>query len=199
MGQLDQVSVQTEALSAEVKHSLQHLQKPFVKLQALGLHGGGSGLTADETKKLNQYIENPFEALATEEPNHPLLSQILEKLSRSMSNGKISLKPDKKRKAEQAINNILNKNSLTSLHQKSVSLKSQKSQLSTSAEVEETRRSLTKLQQHLEDLERKKGVIESEEITIDKAVNEMLERMKNNKVSIEKNVFDFMDKRIRIE
>ncbi|HEY4675238.1 MAG TPA: hypothetical protein VIH48_04200 [Candidatus Bathyarchaeia archaeon] len=199
MGQLDQLNVQTDALSAEVKHNLQHLQKPFVKLQALGLHGGGSGLTQDESKKLIKYIENPFEALATEEANYPLLRQILEKLRRSMSDGKISLKSDKKRKAEQAMDNILNKNSLASLQQKCVNLASQRSQLSTSVEVEETKRTLTKLHQHIENLETKKGVVESEEITINKAVNETLERIKNQKTTIEKNVFDFMDKRIRIE
>lgn len=45
MGKLDQTSTEIETLSVEVKHSLQHLQKPFVKLQSLATHGGGSGLT----------------------------------------------------------------------------------------------------------------------------------------------------------
>ena len=64
IGQLSQTGSEIEALTAETKHNLQHLQKPFIKLQALATHGSGSGLTPEELKKLVQYLENPFEALS---------------------------------------------------------------------------------------------------------------------------------------
>lgn len=199
MSQLDQVSMEMDALNNEVKHSLQHLQKPFVKLQALTLHGGGSGLTPEELKKLDQYLDNLFEAFATEETDYPFLRQILQKLSRSMLEGKLTLKPDKKRKAEQAIDNITNKNSLESLHQRCVNVALQRSQLSTSAEVEETKRGLLRLQEHLEGLERRRGIVESDENAVSRIISETFKKIQNHKAAIEKNVFDFMGRKIRIE
>jgi len=199
MSQLNQIDMETEALSMEVKHSLQHLQKPFIKLQSLTLHGGGSGLTPEEFKKLNQYMESPFEAFVTEEADYPLLRLILQKLTRSMSEGKLKLKPDKMRKAGQSIDNILNKNSLTNLHQKCMNVIMRKKQLSTSVEVAETKSDLSKLQEHLENLERRKGIVELEESAVDRAYNETLGKIRNHKTAIEKNVFGFMGRRIRIE
>lgn len=199
MSQLNQIEMELEALSVEIKHSLHHLQKPFIKLQSLTLHGGGSGLTPEEFKKLNQYTENPFEAFATEEADYPLLRHILRKLARSMSEGKLKLKQDKMRKAEQAIGNILNKNSLTNLHQKCMDMIIRKKQLSTSIEVAETESDLSKLQKYLENLERKKGIVESEESATDRTYNETLEKIRNHKTAIEKNVFNFMDRRIHVD
>jgi len=198
ISQLNQTAAEIEALSTEVRHSLQHLQKPFIKLQALSLHGGGSGLAQDELKKLNQYLENSFEALATEETGYPLLRQILQKLARLMADGKLKLKPDKMRKAEQAIENILNKNSLAGLHQKCFDATKRKSQLSTSSEVAETKGDLLRLQELLERLERRKNSVESEEKSLERANSETLEKIRNHKNQIEKNIFGFLGKRIHI-
>ena len=198
ISQLDQANMQIEALSSEVKHGLRHLQKPFVKLQSLTLHGGGSGLTPEEVQKLNQYLENPFEALATEGNGYPLLKQILQKLTRLMSEGKLKLKPDKMRKAEQAIESM-NKNSLEGVHKKCVDALAQRKQLSASAELAETRSDLSKLQEHIENLERRKNGVETEENLIERGCNETSEKIRNHKSQIEKNVFSFMGKRIRIE
>ena len=199
ISQLNQIAVDIEALNMEVKHNLQHLQKPFIKLQSLTVHGGGSGLTPEELNKLDQYLENPFEALSTEETGYPVLRQILQKLACSMVDGKLKLKPDKMRKAEQAIQNVLNKNSLESLHQKCVDVTTRKRQLSTSAEVEETKSDLSKLQELLEKLERKKNSVESEESAIERTYKETLEKIRNHKNQIEKNIFSFMGKRVHIE
>lgn len=199
MSQLDQLNAEIETLNQEIKHALQHLQKPFIKLQSLSLHGGGSGLTQEELKKLEQYLESPFQAFATEETNYPLLKQILQKLDRAMAEGKLKLKPDKMRKAEQAIENILAKNSLSVLHQKCTELITRKKQLSTSTEVAETKSGLLKLQGQLEDLRRKSEVIKAEESTLNRAYSEMLEKIRNHKATIEKNIFSFMGKKVHIE
>ncbi len=199
MSQLNQIGTEIQALSMEVKTRLRRLQKPFIKLQSLTLHGGGSGLTPEELNKLNQYLENSFEAFATEKAGYPLLKAVLRKLDRAMSEDKLKLKSDKMRKAEQAIDNILNKNSLATLYQKCTDAIMQRKQLSTSAEVAETKSDLSKLQEHLENLERRKGIVESEESAVNRAYNETLEKIRNHKTAIEKNVFGFMDKRIRIE
>ncbi|MEM3612880.1 MAG: hypothetical protein QXQ85_03530, partial [Candidatus Bathyarchaeia archaeon] len=89
------------SLRREVEYHLRHLQKPLIKLQSLASHGEGSGLTPEELKKLNHYLADPFEALATENDDYPLLRQILQKTLRLMVEGKLKLKPDKERKARQ--------------------------------------------------------------------------------------------------
>ncbi|PIU59931.1 hypothetical protein COS86_01645 [Candidatus Bathyarchaeota archaeon CG07_land_8_20_14_0_80_47_9] len=198
MSQLSQASGKIDELGAEVKQSLRHLQKPFIKLQSLSLRGGGSGLTQDELAKLNQYLENPFEAFAMEETGYPVLKEILQKLDRSMSE-KLKLKPEKERKARQAIDNILRKNSLANLHQRCVEVMRLEKQLSASAEVAETKQGLSKLQERLEDLNRRKRIVESEEIAIRRAHDETLEKIRNCKDEIEKNILSFMNRRIHID
>ena len=199
MSQLTQINMETKKLSIEVKRNLRHLRKPFIKFQSLTLRGEGSGLTPEEFNKLNQYAENPFEAFAREEVGHPLLRQILQKLDRSMSEGKLKLKSDRKRKAEQAMENILNKNSLENLHHKCVEAATLKRQLSTSAELAETKSAMSELQEVLEKLERKKNGIESEENITERAYNETSEKIKNHKNQIEKNIFSFLSQKVQIE
>ncbi|NWF87585.1 hypothetical protein HXY32_07255 [Candidatus Bathyarchaeota archaeon] len=199
VSQLNQTNMEIDALSKEVKHALQHLWKPFIKLQALSLHGGGSGLTQEEVKKLGQYLENPFEALASEEPSYSLLRQILQKASRLMADKKLKLKPDKMRKAEQVINQILNENSLTNLQQKCVEAITRERQLSTSAEVTETKSDLSRLQEFTKKLEIRKTSIESEENTIKQAYDDTSAKIQTHKSQIEKNILSFMNRKVLIE
>jgi hypothetical protein len=199
ISQLSQLDSEINALNVELKHSLQHLQKPFIKLQSLALHGEGSGLTPEEINKLNQYLDNPIEALSAEETGYPLLRQILQKLAQAMASGKLKLKPDKLRKAEQAINSILNKNSLAGLHQRCVDIMLRKKQLSASAEVAETRSGLLKLQENLEKLEQKKRALELEESVLEQTFNATLEKIRSHKNQIEKNIFDFAGRKVSIQ
>jgi hypothetical protein len=198
IGQLSQTGSEIEALTAETKHSLQHLQKPFIKLQALATHGSGSGLTPEELKKLVQYLENPFEALSTEEAGYPLLKQMLEKLRRSISEDKLKLKLEKVRKAEQAINNIAINNSLVTLQQRCKAANARKTQLSTSEEVASTQKDLAKLNEHVENLTRNKGVLEAQEILLGRNYSETADKIRNVKSEIEKNIFSFMSKKVTI-
>ena len=199
MSQLAQTETVIEVLTAELKQSMQHLQKPFIKLQSLSLHGEASGLAPEEFSKMGQYLEAPFEAFTTDETNYAILRQILEKLMRLMSEDKLNLKPEKRRKAEQAVGNILSRNSLIPLHQKCTAAAMQRKQFSSSAELEEMRRELAKLQARVEDLERRKGILESEMHHIDGNRSETAEKIRNSETSIEKNVLDFMDKRISLQ
>ena len=199
LGQLNKIDSQIEALNSELKQRLQHLQKPFVKLQSLALHGEGSGLTPEEISKLNQYIDKPFEAFTSEEPNHPLLNQILKKLSVLMTQDKLKLKPEKTRKAEHLIQTIFSQNSLADLHQRSLNALSSQKQLSMSPEVAETEKHLSMLKTQLEELERKKKVVEGERVTFEQACSETVEKIKNQKSDIEKNILAATNKRIRIE
>ncbi len=194
---LNEVSTEIEELSMEVKHNLRHLRKPFIKYQSQVFRKGG--LTPEELKKLNHYIENPFDAFAAEETGYPVLKQILEKLASSMSSGKLKLKHDRKRKAEQAISGVLNKKSLDDLHRKCRETIMQKKQLSTSAETAKIKRNILELQEELKKLGRKKRRVELEENAIERNLKEILKSIDDRKKGIEKNVFDFMDRKIIIE
>jgi len=195
--QLSQIGVDIEKLRREMKHNLRHIRKPFIKFWRLVFRKGG--LTPEELKKLDHYIKDPFDAFVAEEVGYPLLKQILQKLARSMSEGKLKLKHDKKRKAEQAIDNILNNSSLDTLHQKCKNAIVRKKQLSTSAKVAEIKGNLLKLQEELEELERRKKLAESEENAIERTFKETLEKIRDQKKEIEKNVFAFTGRKILIE
>jgi hypothetical protein len=199
LSQLNQINTEIGALTYDIKHNLRHLQKPFIKLQSLSLHGGGSGLTQDELKKLNQYLAYPFEALATEEPEYAVLREILQKLSRALSEDKLKLKPEKTRKAEQTMDSVLNKSSLTDFYQKCKEAKMQKNQLLASPEVAEAEKETSKHRERLEEVERRRRVIESEKSTIEQTYTKISEEIQHDKREIEKNIFGFMSKQVHIE
>jgi hypothetical protein len=116
-----------------------------------------------------------------------------------MADGKLKLKTDKMRKAEQAIDNILNKNALIGLQQKCTDAVTRKTWLSQSQEVKETKSDLSKLQELTENLEIRKTRIESEENAVRQAYEDTLGKIQNHKSQIEKNILSFMDKQVQIE
>ena len=199
LGQLNQVNVEISSLSTEIKQNLQHLQKPFIKLQSLSLHGEGSGLTPDELAKLNQYLENPFDALATEEAGHPILNQVLQKLAKLTADGKLQLKPEKTRKAEHVIGDIISKNSLADIHRKSTGLMKRRQQLSTSIDVTETEKNVSRLREQMVELERKKRIVEDRQVVLERTCVETTEKIRSHKTEIEKNILSFMNKTVLIE
>jgi hypothetical protein len=195
--QLNQISMEIEELRKKVKRNLRHLRKPLIKFQRLVFRKGG--LTPEELEKLNHYIEDPFNAFAVEKAGYPILKQILKKLTGLISEQKLKLKRDRKRKAEQAIDRIFNKNTLDALHQKCWEAVTWEKQLSTSAETAKTKEALLKLHEELKKLKRKNKRAKSEENAIERKLKETRERIHSQKNRIEKNVFDFMDKQILIK
>jgi hypothetical protein len=196
--QLNLVEAEVETLNNELKHALRHLQKPFIKIQALALQGGGAGLTPDELNKLSQYLQKPFEALATEEAGCPLLKQILQKLTRLMNENKLKLKSDKARKAEQTINDILKRDSLNSIHTRCVETAARKRQLLTSTKMDEIKRSLSLFQEQIEQLKARRASVEAHEAVKKHAYNEILDKIRSHKNAIEKNVYSSLGKKVQI-
>ncbi len=198
LNQLTEITSETENLRKELEHALRHVQKPFIKLQSLATHGEGSGLTPEELKMLNKYLTDPFEAMATESSGYPVLKQILQKTARLISEGKLKLKQEKERKAKQAIEEILAKDSLSSLHQKCVAAKLRINQLVASADLAETKAEITKLQEHVERLEKKLESLKAELDKEEKARAETIEKIRSCKNRIEKNILNFTDKKVEI-
>ncbi|MEM2738547.1 MAG: hypothetical protein QXK93_06140 [Candidatus Bathyarchaeia archaeon] len=200
-GGLSRLAELDEAISRlrrEVEYFLRHLQKPLIKLQSLASHGEGSGLTPEELKKLNHYLTDPFEALATENEGYPLLRQILQKTMRLMTDGKLKLKPDKERKARQAIEEILKNDSLASLYQKCGDINQRKAKLSESQTLTEARSERAKLNEYMDMLKKKAENLEAEIEAVEKGLKEVASKVLECKSRMEKNIFSFSGKRVEI-
>lgn len=200
-GGLSRLAELDEAISGlrrDVEYCLRHLQKPLIKLHSLASHGEGSGLTPEELKKLNHYLTDPFEALATENDGYPLLRQILHKTLRLMADGKLKLKPDKERKARQAIDEILNRDSLKSLYQKCVDANQRKAKLSASSTLTEAKNEVAKLNEHVDKLKKKAENLEAEMEAAEKGLKEVAAKVLECKSRIEKNILNFSGKRVEI-
>jgi hypothetical protein len=167
-------------------------------MQALALQGGGAGLTPDERNMLDLYLEKPFKALATEEANYPLLKQILQKLARLMSEGKLKLKPDKARKAEGDITGILEHDSLANLHKRCAEAAARERLILKSAKMEEIKISLSEYQEQTKQLKARKASVETHEAVKERVYNETLEKIGNTKKAIEKNVHNSLGIRVQI-
>jgi hypothetical protein len=196
--QLHLVEAEAEALNNELKHELRHLQKPFIKMQALALQGGGAGLTPDELNKLSQYLEKPFEALATEEAGCPLLKQILQKLARLMAEDKLKLKADKARKAEQSLGDILKRDVLAGIYTRCIDVAARERQLLTSTKLDEVKRSLSLLQEQIGQLKARKLSVEAHEAVKEHEHNAIMDRIRNHKNAIEKNVHSSLGKKVQV-
>ncbi len=195
---LNMVNCEIESLSSELKQELRHLQKPFIKMQALATGGGGGGITPDELNKISQYLEKPFEALVSEKPGYPLLKEILQKLEELLAEDKLKLKPDKARKAKESVAEILHKDSLAKLQLRCTEMATNKDQLLASAKMDEINQSLTQFQEQVNLLKARKTSVETHETVKENSYKEAQDKISSLKRTIEKNVFNSIDKRIQI-
>ena len=198
MDELNSVETDKETLTNELKHALRHLQKPFIKVQALAAGGGGAGLTPDELKLLNGYMENPLETFAGEPDGYPTLKEILQKLSRLLDEDKLKLKSDKARKAGQSIDEILMKNSLVDLQTRAIRVVAHRNQLLASNSMDVIKRDLSLCQDQLKQLTARKTSVETHEAVKEHAETDIQERINSDKRLIEKNVLGFLGKKIEI-
>ncbi|MCW4045036.1 MAG: hypothetical protein NWE94_05910 [Candidatus Bathyarchaeota archaeon] len=196
--QLRLLEAEIEALNNEAKNELRHLQKPFIKMQALAFQGGGAGLTQDELSRLNQYLDKPFAALAAEEAGCPMLKQILEKCARLMDSDALKLKPEKARKAEQALGCILRQDSLATLHRRCIEVAERQKQLLASEQLDEIRRSVSAFEEQVGLLKARKLSAETHEAVKEQEYNAVVDRIRNHKSTIEKNIYSSIGKKIQI-
>jgi chromosome segregation ATPase len=192
------VDAEIEELSNEAKNWLRHLQKPFIKIQALSTHGGGSGLTPDELAKLGQYLDAPFEALATEQDGFPVLKEILEKLIRLLDEDKLKLKADKARKAQQAAIDVTKDDALAKLQARCKGLAARKQRILESDKLDENKRNLSAFQEEIDQFNVRIARTQSQEAVKRKEQAEIQERLQNQRSTIEKNIFSFLDKKVQI-
>ncbi|MFA7397442.1 MAG: hypothetical protein WC046_03055 [Candidatus Bathyarchaeia archaeon] len=192
------INIEIENLNNELKNTLRHLQKPFIKMQALAISGGGGGITPDELAKVNQYIDNPFEALAQEQNGYPLLKEVLLKLESLIAKDKLKLKPDKARKAEQTTKEILQNDSLANQQERFKELAQTRDDLLSSAKLDEVNRNLAQYQEQIIQLKARKTSVETHESVKANTYQETVDKISNLKRIVEKNIAAALDKSIQI-
>ncbi len=195
---LNLVNAEIENLNNELKNTLRHLQKPFIKMQALATSGGGGGITPDELKKINQYLDAPFDALVTEQPGFPVLKEILEKLQNMITKDTLKLKPEKARKAEQAISELLRNNSLANLQTRCIEMATNRDQLTTSSMMDQIKVNIAQYQDQLFQLNARKTSVETHETVKLNTLNLTADKINSLKRTVEKNVFAAINKKIQI-
>lgn len=195
---LNAINGQIEIINNDLKHAIRHLQKPFVKMQSLATSGGGAGITPDELKELNMYLESPFEALVKEDKGYPILKQILQKLDSLLKEDKLKLKPEKARKAEQSIIEINVKNALIGLQENGIKVYSEKSVLVNSTHLDETKRNISAFQEQAEALKARKTSVEAHETIKEREYKDLQEKISNNKRAIERSVLAALNKKIQL-
>lgn len=195
---LNAVNTEISNLTNELRNTLRHLQKPFIKMQALATSGGGGGVTPDELSRINLYLENPFNALVTEQAGYPELKEMLEKLQRLLTEDKLKLKEDKARKAEQSITEIVKNSSLVQIQNRCMELAKTREQLQASPMMDETRRSLAACQLQLDQLKTRKTSIETHETVKANAYNDTSDKISNLKRTIERDILASIDLKVQI-
>jgi len=195
---LNMVNAEIETLNNELKHSLRHLQKPFIKMQALATTGGGAGVTPDELNKMNQYLETPFEALTREKTCYPELKEILQKLERLIEEDKLKLKQDKARKAQQSINEIVKQDSLSQIQIRCLEMANTKQLLVSSVQLDEIKYNLQVFQEQVDVLKARKISIETQEAVKQNAYTEAEDKIKNMKRIIERNILSSINMKVQI-
>ena len=195
--ELAQVKKRIEELTQSVKHELRHLQKPLLKFQTL-VNNPGYSLMPEATTKLDEYLTNPFNALATEKQGYPLLKTILEKIDMALDNKKMKLKSSRMRKAKEQIANIISKTALLSLQKNCSEALNKKIELTTSGAISESRNERAEVLEKLKKLETRKRLLEARDARFNKEHNETLTRVENQKKALEKTVFDLSGKDIHL-
>ena len=127
-----------------------------------------------------------------------MLKQILMKMQRLIDEGKLKLKSDKKRKAEDDVDAILNRNSLGKIYVRCAEVAAKEMAILNSDKMAETKNSLSTFQEETQRLKVKQARIEAHEAVKKRAYNDIIDKIKSHKKAIEKNVQASLSQKIQI-
>jgi len=116
-----------------------------------------------------------------------------------MDEGKLKLKSDKARKAEQDINGILKGEFLAKIYKRCADVAAREKELLNSSKMEEIKSNLSEYQEQTKRLNAKKDRVEAHEAVKERAYNEIISKIDNHKRTIEKNVQSSLGQTIQIK
>jgi len=186
-----------EELRQKVKHNLRYLQKPFYKLESL-TRTGQVAVPLDEMNKLRDYLGKPFLALATEDDGYLTLKSILRKLDSAMAQGKLKLKSTRLRKAQDQIDAILIKDSLSQLHKDCHETLVQRKQLLATGGIRKHQNQLKQLQNQLRELQKEEELVNSQNKARTDEQVKLQERVEQLRNELEKSIAQLTNKRVHI-
>jgi len=194
LAKLDQ---RTDELRSDVKHHLRHLQKPFYKLQSLS-RSGEIAVPPDEIHKLEEYLEDPLVALAAEDKDYPTLRSILAKLDSAITQGKLKLKAQRLRKAQDQINAVTAKNSLDQLQTNGQEALTQRKQLLSSEDTRTLQNELLELQRQLETLQKEYEFITARSKALKNDQMKLKERTEHLRKELEEKILQLTHKSVNV-
>jgi hypothetical protein len=136
--------------------------------------------------------------LSTEQTGYRLLKQILQKLTRLMDEGRLKLKADKARKAKQLSIDVLKRDVLAGIYKRCADVAAREKQLLNSAKLDEIRCNIALFQEQVRQLKARKLSVVANEAIKEQAYNETLERIRNHKNAIEKNIYSSLSEKVQI-
>jgi capsule polysaccharide export protein KpsE/RkpR len=188
---------QINELRDSVKHNLRYLQKPFQKLQSL-TRTGEAGMPIDDAKKLDEYLTDPFQALANEAEGYPQLKAILDKLNEAIGKNKLKLKSTRLRKAQEQIETVLNKAALVTLQQNCKQANDKRQQLLTSEIVATLQNRLTQLQNACKQVQKESEATALRIKILQEEHRKLQERIQMEKRDLEKIIAELTGKNVQV-
>jgi chromosome segregation ATPase len=195
--ELTQLNKEIDELTKSIRSSLRHLEKPLLKFQTL-VNSPGCNLLAAEVAKLDEYLNDPFKALATEKEGYPLLKVIVQKIDLALDNKKMKLKSSRLRKAKDQIKDILNKPILLDVQKRSIEVFSKKSALKNSGIISETKDERAELQNILKGLEIKRRLLDTKDAKLQDRYKDTQLNLDKLKRRLEKIVSELSGKDVQV-
>lgn len=196
--ELEETNLKIEELTKIVKRELRHVQKPLLKFQTL-VNNPGYNLFPEANLKLVEYLEDPFQALATEKESYPLLKSILQKIDDALENKKMKLKSSRFRKAKDQINHIVQKSGLEKLRKESSIIYQKKLELVNSGTISEIKDEKSELNGNLNDLKREMELLKARDLRVEKQHKGMQKKVFEQKTTLENIILELTNKKVNIQ
>ena len=118
-------------------------------------------MDSNEIKKLNSYLKTPFFAFATEEEGFPILKNLIRRMDSAIKQKKLKLKSTRLKKAQAQMNDILNSDGISKLHQESKKNFMIMQDLQTSESVSKSKSESQKISNLIKNFQKRKNLISS--------------------------------------
>ena len=194
--EFSRVRSEADRLQARVSQALSHLRKPFRKLGNLAQTSGV--LMQHEKEKMEEYLTDPFIALATEKEGYPLLKELLRKLERAFSEDKLALKSSRVKKASEVIDGIVDKNSLLPLQLECVKVLQRERELSASDSLMKLKAEIEAASSRVRESDGQRDILASRSANLEREGEEVQTQIKNREEQLKKTILELTNMEVSI-